>query len=47
MTQENLAKAAGVSRPMIAGIEAGHKRGGIATLKKLAEALGIDLDHLA
>jgi DNA-binding XRE family transcriptional regulator len=47
MTQENLAKAAGVSRPMIAGIEAGHKRGGIATLKKLAEALRIDLDHLA
>src|ERR1017187_8931228 len=47
MTQEKLAKAAGVSRPMIAGIEAGNKRGGIATLKKLAEALRIDLDHLA
>jgi DNA-binding XRE family transcriptional regulator len=47
MTQENLAKASGVSRPMIAAIEAGHKRGGIATLKKLAEALRIDLDHLA
>jgi len=47
MTQENLAKASGVSRPMIAAIEAGHKRGGIATLKKLAGALRIDLDHLA
>jgi DNA-binding XRE family transcriptional regulator len=47
MTQENLAKASGVSRPMIAAIEAGHKRGGIATLKKLAGALKIDLDHLA
>jgi DNA-binding XRE family transcriptional regulator len=47
MTQENLAKASGVSRPMIAAIEAGHKRGGIATLKELAEALRIDLDHLA
>jgi DNA-binding XRE family transcriptional regulator len=47
MTQEKLAKASGVSRPMIAAIEAGHKRGGIATLKKLAEALRIDSDHLA
>lgn len=47
MTQEALAKAAGVSRPMIAAIEAGHKRGGVATLKKLAAALRIDLDDLA
>jgi DNA-binding XRE family transcriptional regulator len=47
MTQENLAKVSGVSRSMIAAIEAGHKRGGIATLKKLAEALRVDLDHLA
>lgn len=47
MTQDALAKASGVSRPMIAAIESGHKSGGIATLKKLAEALRIDLDHLA
>jgi DNA-binding XRE family transcriptional regulator len=47
VTQEDLAKASNVSRPMIAAIEAGHKRGGIATLKKLAEALKVDLDHLA
>jgi DNA-binding XRE family transcriptional regulator len=47
MTQEKLAKASGVSRPMIAAIESGHKRGGIATLKKLAGSLKIDLDHLA
>jgi DNA-binding XRE family transcriptional regulator len=46
MTQETLANAAGVSRPMIAAIEAGHKTGGVATLKKLAAALGIDLDDL-
>jgi hypothetical protein len=32
---------------MIAAIEAGHKEAGIATLKKLARALGVDLDHLA
>jgi len=47
MTQEALARASGVSRPMIAAIEAGHKRGGVATLKKLAAALRIDLDDLA
>jgi len=47
LTQEDLAKASQVSRPMIAAIEAGHKKGGIGTLKKLAGALGVDLDHLA
>lgn len=46
LTQEDLAKASGVSRPMIAAIEAGHKRGGIETLKKLSKALRVDLDHL-
>ena len=47
LTQEGLARASHVSRPMIAAIEAGHKKGGIATLKRLAAALGVDLDHLA
>lgn len=47
LTQEKLAKSSKVSRPMIAAIEAGHKKGGIATLKKLAGALKVDLDHLA
>jgi len=47
LTQEELAKASKVSRTMIAAIEARNKRGGIATLKKLAGALGADLDHLA
>jgi DNA-binding XRE family transcriptional regulator len=46
-TQEGLARASKVSRSMIAAIEAGHKKGGIATLKKLAGVLGVDLDHLA
>jgi len=36
-----------VSRSMVAAIESGHKQGGIATLKKLAVALGVDLDNLA
>lgn len=47
LTQEALAKASGVSRPMIAAIEAGHRTGGIVTLKKLASALNVDLDNLA
>jgi DNA-binding XRE family transcriptional regulator len=47
LTQEGLAKVSRVSRPMIAAIEARHKKGGIATLKKLARALRVDLDHLA
>ena len=47
LTQEGLAKASGASRAMIAAIEAGHKRGGIATLKKLATALDVSLDNLA
>jgi DNA-binding XRE family transcriptional regulator len=47
LTQERLAKASKVSRPMIAAIEAGHKQGGISTLKKLAAALHVSLDQLA
>lgn len=47
LTQEGLAKASGVSRSMIAAIEAKHKTGGVATLKKLAGALRVDLDELA
>jgi DNA-binding XRE family transcriptional regulator len=47
LTQEALAKRSKVSRTMIAAIEAGHKTGGIATLKKLATALNVDLENLA
>ncbi|MGA2772422.1 MAG: helix-turn-helix transcriptional regulator [Bryobacteraceae bacterium] len=47
LTQEALAKVSKVSRAMIAAIEAGHKTGGIATLKKLAPALNVDLENLA
>jgi DNA-binding XRE family transcriptional regulator len=47
LTQEALAKVSKVSRVMIAAIESGHKTGGIATLKKLAAALNVDLEHLA
>lgn len=47
LTQEQLAKVSKVSRAMVAAIEAGHKKGGIGTLKKLAAALKVDLDNLA
>ena len=47
LTQEALAKVSKVSRSMIAAIEAGHKTGGIATLKKLAAGLKVDLENLA
>jgi predicted transcriptional regulator len=47
LTQEELAKASKMSRSMIAAIEAKHKQGGIVSLKKLARALKVDLDHLA
>lgn len=46
LTQEALANKSKVSRAMIAAIEAGHKTGSIATLKKLAEALNVDLGNL-
>ena len=46
ITKEELAKAANVSRTMIAAIEAKYKKGGIGTLKKLEVALKVDLDHL-
>ena len=47
LTQEGLAMSSSVSRAMIAAIEAGTKTGGVATLKKLARSLKIDLDDLA
>jgi len=47
LTQAELARTSKVSRVMIAAIEAGHKAGGIATLKKLAAALRVDLENLA
>lgn len=47
LTQEQLAQASGVSRGMIAAMEAGHKSGSTATLKKLAGSLRIQIDDLA
>lgn len=46
LTQEKLAKASGVSRAMIAAIEAGHKQGAVGTWKKLAKALKVELGQV-
>lgn len=47
LTQEKLAKDSGVSRAMIAAIEAGIKKGSVSSLKKLASALGVSLEQIA
>jgi len=47
MTQAQLAENSGVRREMIAMIETGSKTGSVATLKKLATALKVDLDEIA
>ena len=46
LTQAALAAASGVNRVQIAEIEARRKTGSVATLKKLAVALKLDLDDL-
>ena len=47
LTQAALAIASGVNRVQIANIESGAKSGSVATLRKLADALGVGLDDLA
>jgi ribosome-binding protein aMBF1 (putative translation factor) len=41
-----LAAAAGLSAPYISEIESGKKEGSISAMKKIADALGVDLDDL-
>lgn len=47
LTQAALAGKAGVNRVTVAEIETGRKQGSVATLRALADALGITLDDLA
>ena len=47
LTQAALTTASGVNRVQIANIESGAKTGSVATLRKLADALGMTLDDLA
>ena len=46
MSQRQLAAESGVSQGMISQIEAGHKEGGLRTLEKLAEALGVAFEDI-
>ncbi len=46
LTQKDLAKASGISRPYLTEIETGKKDGSIRALKSLAEALNVSLEML-
>ena len=46
LTQETLAEAAGISKPYLSQIESGKRRGSIAVLRALAQALDLPLDVL-
>ena len=46
LTQAALAEKASVNRVTVAEIETGRKRGSVATLRALADALGVTLDDL-
>lgn len=46
MSARELATAVGVSPPYISEIEGGKKEGSVSVLKKIAEALKVDLDDL-
>jgi DNA-binding Xre family transcriptional regulator len=46
MSGAELAAAAGISGAYLSELEAGKKTGGLATLRKLATALRVDLDDL-
>ncbi len=47
MTQNDLAKESGISRPYLTEIETGKKSGSIRALKSLADALGVTIGDLA
>jgi len=46
MTQTGLASAVGKSLPYIAKLESGERKGSVDVLSDIAEALGVELDHL-
>lgn len=46
LSQAELARRSGVNRVQIVDIESGRKTGSVATLKKLAVSLAVDLDDL-
>jgi len=46
MSQDNLAKRAGITQGYLSEIEIGRKSGDVRTLRKLADALKVSLDSL-
>lgn len=46
LSQAELARQSGVNRVQIVDIEAGRKTGSVASLRKLATALQVDMDDL-
>lgn len=46
LTQAALAEKAGVNRVTVAEIEIGRKQGSVASLRALADALGVSVDDL-
>jgi DNA-binding XRE family transcriptional regulator len=46
LTARDLAEATGLSAPYISEIEGGRKEGSISAMKKIAEALKVDIDDL-
>jgi ribosome-binding protein aMBF1 (putative translation factor) len=46
LSARELAAATGLSAPYISEIEGGKKDGSVSAMKKIADALGIDLDDL-
>lgn len=47
LSARTVAEKAGISPAYLSEIETGKKEGTVSTLKKIAEALGVDLDDLA
>lgn len=46
LTQQQLADRAGVSKPYLSQLESGKRRGGVEVLKKIAQALTLNLEDL-
>lgn len=46
LTQQQLADAAGISKPFLSQIESGKRKGTIETLSAIARSLGVPLDLL-
>ena len=46
LSSRELAASAGLSAPYISEIESGKKEGSVSALKKIAMALGVDVDDL-